>query len=1052
MYFTQILIWQKISRSFFFFSTIFFIAKSSYAQVNRGLEIEQLLSTSESLLYADSDSSILLAEIALDQILDKDTIKLIKAYSQLIESASLASFDDTTLFSYEERINHLAKYIEDDLIGYQTFSRLGKIALERRLSVSPYTYFKKANKRAIKLDSAELIAASLSWISRSKLKLEKKEEALKHAMSAMVIAKEINNSELISLISLNLGLCYHNKGLFKKADQNYYHALEVLSHDVSKRLVREIYLSIAQNHIQWHRKKKDDDQLDKVVSISKKVIQLDSMYGGIYIEKRAYFVSTLVLAQYMGKHGFVKEGLALLPYSLLNHANDTLTRRNYSNIEARFFIVRAFLLNIANQYEAAAYALGEIKISKLLFEGVLSYYYQLSAYNSICLKRPVQAIHYAQEGIKRLQGSASPYVVLNLKEFITKAYEMLPASKESFDALSNYHVYRDSLWNEEKSAELSQKNALELLKFISEKQNLHTKTMVQAKKIGEQRIRFIAAVIIAIVFLSVAFSFYHQLKKRRELLNEISRQSVKLKELDQAKSRFFANISHDLRSPLTLILGALDRIRENNEEWLDRESNEWLDVGQKNGKRLLCLADEIMELNRLEEGKMKIKLQPVRIVPYLKMLIEMFKSAVEIKNIKLKLGFYVSEDCTLRLDPKQFEKIIYNLFSNAIKFTPENGVINILLQTSEQDIQIIIADSGPGIAKETIPYIFDRYYQSKSTDSSAHLGVGIGLAIVQELISLHHGKIEVESTTNGSTFCIKMPIAKANISETVVPQNSLDLLTRNELWADVQDDSNDIHLMSFDGLEQSAKRILVVEDHRELRIYIKSVLCSLYKVYSVSDGHQALEVLKNRSIDLVITDLMMPKMNGFELIQQLKKDKELRKTPVLVVSARSHQSVKLDLISKGVGLIHKPFDKEELILTIQNLIELKRDTSVKVKSLSINDAEGYEKNVMAKLENYIMMNISDPNLSVSSLANEIAASGRKLHRLVKKMTNLAPYELIKEVRLQYIKNYLNHNKITSVSKLAQLVGMNNASYFNEQYQKRFGKSLYELVDQEKMVQ
>ncbi|MEQ9403449.1 MAG: tetratricopeptide repeat protein [Cyclobacteriaceae bacterium] len=570
--------------------------------------------------------------------------------------------------------------------------------------------------------------------------------------------------------------------------------------------------------------------------------------------------------------------------------------------------------------------------------------------------------------------------------------------------------------------------------------------------IRNQNIIIGGAIIILILLISIALLLRKQLRERKNLMKEIERQAEKLRELDKAKTRFFANISHDLRSPLTLILGALDTINGRDADILDQESRELLDVGYKNGKRLLYLADEIMDLTRLEEGKVQLDFQVVKIVPYLRLLTKMFSSAADIKLIELKFSSKLDEETIIGLDPHQFEKIIYNLLSNAIKFTPEEGSVKIMIEkaSGSEALKIIISDSGSGIPEESIHHVFDRYYQAGSEEFKSQAGVGIGLALVKELVELHSGSIHVESSEEGTRFIITLPFSEVDAkSGAIIPDRSLDVVVRNSLWVDLQEERDKkIQVSTLTNSDENAKTVLIVEDHKELRSYLRSILSPEYRVCLAANGASALDLLRVEHIDLIITDLMMPYMDGFEFIEHLKNDKELKKLPVLVVSARTDKTEKLELLARGAEeVISKPFDKEELFLRIKNILEKEWDNSTKLKNLYGETAEEFEKNIMARLERLIIKRVDDPHLSVLDLADEMAASERKVYRMIKKISGLTPYELIKEVRWQYLENYLKNNKIRTASEAALLIGMSNPTFFSEQYTRRFGHPLAEVLEE-----
>lgn len=699
-----------------------------------------------------------------------------------------------------------------------------------------------------------------------------------------------------------------------------------------------------------------------------------------------------------------------------------------------------------------------------LFNEVLPYFERISDEYGICLcylnlcriyndtRNTEKALELGLAGIRIAKEKNYVNEIRALSDELSSLYEQLGDYRNALKYKKEEIIAKDSLFNQEKDYEIGKlESKIDLdqaifQKEIKQKENeiLKENTRAQKAQINLQNGIIIAVIFGLLLLVIILFLLRKQSIERKKLLDKIRHQSEKLKELDHAKTRFFANISHDLRSPLTLILGALDRINEREYDILDRDTRELLETGIKNGKRLLYLADEIMDLTRLEEGKIELKFQYVKIVPYLRLLTKMFSSAADMKNISLEFINHCEDETILKLDPHQFEKIIYNLLSNAIKFTPNEGSVKVSLHPGNEEMGIQVADSGPGIPEEKQPYVFDRYYQAGNHESGPQAGVGIGLALVKELTELHQGEITFSSTQKGTTFLVRFPFKRSDwISSAIIPERSLDIITRNSLWMDLQSENRH----QFPGIAQpltNAKTILIVEDHRELRTYLKATLIDQYRIFEASHGSAALDILHSETIDLVITDLMMPYMDGFEMIDQLKKDKALLKIPILVLSARTGQSEKLDLLSKGAeDVMHKPFDREELLIRVNKLLESDWDNSRQLKLLYNETIGAYEKEVMRKLEQLILNRIDDPHLSVLDLADEMAASERKVYRLIKKISGLTPYELIKEIRWQYLENYLKKNPVKTATEAARLIGMSNPSSLSAQYQKRFGRMLKE---------
>ena len=628
-------------------------------------------------------------------------------------------------------------------------------------------------------------------------------------------------------------------------------------------------------------------------------------------------------------------------------------------------------------------------------------------------------------------------------------------------ALSTFTKYlgiRDSLYRVKNAEEYEAlQSTLNFKLTSSENRLLRQESEFRASKIENQRQLLLSfTIILGIILVTLAITVigYRSRKRLVRLLNNrneklskanglIRKQHTKLKSLDEAKSRFFSNISHDLRSPLTLILNAFDEIKENDFRLLEKESRVALEVGARNGKRLLHLAEEIMELTRLEEGKIKLKPKFVAIGPYTKMLTKMLYSAADAKLITLNFKDELPADTSIWLDPMHYEKILYNLISNATKFTPNDGNIEVKLQLQFDHLSLSVTDTGSGIPRESIDHIFDRYYQSRANKTTAHVGVGIGLALVKELVDLHEGLIEVRSSDEGSCFQVSFPFKtkKNTVAPPIVPESSLDISSRESLWSDLYQVGERIQVPSLSNPNTEIPTILIVEDHKEIREYLRHILKDEYRVCEAQDGRAALEVVKRRKIDLIISDLMMPSMDGFALVSELKTDKNHSKIPVLVLSARAVPSEKLDLLEKGAdAILYKPCEKRELLAQTANLLarRSKWDADLQLEKL-YQSVDDHEKTMLSKLESLIVNRIDDQNLSVNDLAEEMAASESKMYRFVKNKTGLSPLEYIKEIRLQYVRKYLENNQVRSLIEAAKKIGMNNATYFKQQYIKRFGR-------------
>lgn len=896
-------------------------------------------------------------------------------------------------------------------------------------------YYIKALNLAKTVDLPNSIADANNALGVASYYKGNHKESLDYYKAAMMEYLKLKDSSRLSKSYNNIAIVFKNQKNYEKAIEYYLLAINIFratgkNEDQRKLANRLINLALAYQEV---------DEYEKAEKALTEVLAIDKKHNDF----TDYVYTHVLLIENYNKQGQWEKAIKLSRE--METVSDSI---NQDVLKWIFQIRRGWVFQDHQMYDSAIYWYDQAKeiVGQDGPEEDYEYFKNRSEV-LVELGRYPEAITAANKGLEIALDIGVKNWIVQLYRQLYKSYKGLNQHQQALKNLELYRAYEDSLWTEDKSIEIGlMQNEFELLEVEAENQLLASEAALQEQVIRSQNIIIGAAIAVLVLLIIIAFILRKQLIERKKLLHKIENQSAKLQELDQAKTRFFANISHDLRSPLTLILGSLDKIIERDYDIMDHESKELLDLGIKNGKRLLYLADEIMDLTRLEEGKVALELQYVKIVPYLRLLTKMFSSAADIKSIELRFTSNLEDETTLQIDPHQFEKIIYNLLSNAIKFTPENGVVNVDLHSSQHSLTIQITDSGQGIPQESLGLIFNRYYQSANPNHS-QAGVGIGLALVKELVELHEGTIQAESNTHGTTFTIQLPYKKSDwISKAIIPERSLDIVTRNSLWVDLQEEKERLQVPGITNSDKEAKSILIVEDHRELRSYLQSILTREFRVFLAANGTSALDLLQTEKIDLILTDLMMPYMDGFELVDHLKKDKELKKIPVVVVSARTEKKEKLNLMSKGAeDVISKPFDKEELTLKIQNILSRDWDSNKALTKLYGERAEEFEKNVMNRLEDLILKRISDPHLSVLDLADEMAASERKVYRMIKKISGLTPYELIKEVRWQFLENHLKNNKVRTATEAAQLIGMNNVSSFSTQYKKRFGHSFKEVL-------
>ncbi len=575
--------------------------------------------------------------------------------------------------------------------------------------------------------------------------------------------------------------------------------------------------------------------------------------------------------------------------------------------------------------------------------------------------------------------------------------------------------------------------------------------------------------LILIIFVLVAsYNIFYRFRTRalyerqKELEREIDSRTIKIKEdkeiiekqaeelknLDKLKSRFFTNISHELRTPLTLILAPVREILSKNKLGLKATVN--LRHIEKNCLKIQRMVNDILDLAKLESDNMEIHLVTVNPYQFLKRVYASFESVANMKSIEYRFLFTGNKKQNVIIDSQKVEIVLNNLLSNAFKFTPNRGLVHFHAIATEQLLTVEIKDTGCGIAEDDLPNIFNRFYQSSNNKYITEGGTGIGLALSNEIVSLLNGTITVESQQHELTvFKLQLPFKIDNNS--YVDQSQKDFtLVRNEQIPKTLELSAKGETVEdlFDG-------ILVVEDNPDLSSFIKSILEEFYPVITAKNGEDALEKLAAYpDIKLIVSDIMMPVMDGYELLEQLKTSDRWRDIPVIMLTARANLKDKLMALRIGVDdYLSKPFVKEELLARIDNLLRNARgrkkaqlkelENSAKTKHENepevgnIYDKEKQE--WLDNLEQIIQKNIAYSNFTADKLAAEMFTSERQLYRKIQQYIGTTPLSYIKDYKLNYALDLLENKKVNSVKSAAYAVGYTNMAYFRRVFKKAFGQ-------------
>jgi signal transduction histidine kinase/ligand-binding sensor domain-containing protein/DNA-binding response OmpR family regulator len=528
-----------------------------------------------------------------------------------------------------------------------------------------------------------------------------------------------------------------------------------------------------------------------------------------------------------------------------------------------------------------------------------------------------------------------------------------------------------------------------------------------------------------------------------------SAEATKLIELDALKSRFFSNISHEFRTPLTLILGPLEKRLEAAKDQADRTE---LSVMHRNASRLLVLINQLLDFSRLEAGTLKLKCRHAALQPVIQNVSSQFSSMATSKKIHFEI--VEREKVVLFFDQDKIEKIISNLLANSFKFTPAPGNITLTLDQHPLSknfkngyAEIIVRDTGIGIPAEHLSKIFERFYQVDMSNTRGYEGSGIGLSLTKELVELHHGTIEVSSELNvGTVFTVRLPLGKEHLSDDeiiVISEGQIEQvespLNPSEISIEPEPDEK--------LLEDT---ILIIEDNGDLRSYIRAELRKDFKLIEAENGEEGLKIAIREIPTLVVTDLMMPKKDGLSVCHELKEDERTSHIPVILLTAKADIDSKLRGLQTGADdYMAKPFGMAELRIRIQNLIAIRkklhtkfaRNTTVLPSELSTDSSEG---RFLKKLVGVVETHISETTFGVESLAIEMAVSKTQLYRKFQAITGSGPNEFIRHIRLHRAADLLR-NKSGNVSEVAYQVGFNNLSYFAKCFKEKFGAAPNEFL-------
>lgn len=562
----------------------------------------------------------------------------------------------------------------------------------------------------------------------------------------------------------------------------------------------------------------------------------------------------------------------------------------------------------------------------------------------------------------------------------------------------------------------------------------------------QSTVAIIVYAILVVLFIMFVLSYYN---KRQSLSQNILFRKRE-EELHENRLTFFTDIAHEFQTPLTLIVGPIQKLSEATT--LDKRSQKFVQMIQRNSSRLLFLTQQLLEFRKAEYDYLEVKAKEFDLVNLVEQIAELFDEWALDKNIDYNLE--IPSELSGWFDKDKIEKIVFNLMSNAFKYTPINGKIDLKFYIQDEDsnkLNITIVNTGKGIPKEKLDSLFDRFFLSdtnRSTDNDL-FRTGIGLAYIKKLVTVLRGEIFVSSIANESTtFTILLPCSKKAFNEKELDVESSPILISQHLkniLEEIPNKSDEIpnKILSLDDLEDNRKTVLIVEDEKEIHVFLNELLGEKYKIISAYNGVEAMEILEKEIPDIIISDVMMPMMDGVELCEKIKSNIKTCHIPFIMLTAKDSVLHRIEGIESGANsYIPKPFHPDHLLIRIQKLLEEKelilkhftQDTLIaNLPNLSIDNEE---KDFIKKVIELIRNNIDNENLQSLFIEKELGISNSQLYRKIKQIFGFTPGDLIRTIRLKYAAELLRKNVLT-VSEVCYQSGFNNRSYFYREFNKMY---------------
>ena len=981
----------------------------------------------------------------------------------LIEAHYLGENADSSQF-YGQQLHDMAEKSKDGKMLGWALSILGNTAiLNGKYNEADSLYTRALAEFEILNDPIGLASANngLGQVYENAGQFEK---ALNQYLAAIDLWNQIGKTDKIVMTLINIAACYEGLGDIRTSMKYNLQAVEKAQQYKEKRQQGVARNNLANNYKFLGDIPNSSEQYRNALAIYEELeatwliigtlnnLGLLYMNDGDYANAKNYLEQAYQLAEETKNLAGKAQSLSNLGAVKSNQGNFSealqYLKKALGIIEEiqLFFIVPYHKMEIGNMY----LQMGQLDSAEVYLKDGMANCQQFGPSDDLISgslhlsKLYVQkgnwtsALHYAQDGLRRAQESERINLAADLADQLVDVYKHFGRNKEALEMIELQVAIKDSLYNEENTRTLIRQELQYDYDKKALRDSLANANILAAQKADIQRRKLMTNFLVGFLLLTLLFggflyTRYRLIQKQKRIIQEEKIKSeaanAKLLEIDQSKSRFFTNISHEFRTPLTVISGMSEQIRQPERA---------KDLIKRNTNHLLQLINQILDLRKLESGSLKTKYIQADVVRYLRYITESFQSLAIRKEIEMSFSSS-AVDLVLDYDPEKLLRIISNLLANAVKFTPNQGKIEFAIRRDEESYQFSVSDNGAGIPEEKIPYLFDRFYQVDGSSTRMGEGTGIGLTLVNELVQLMGGEIEVQSEEGrGSKFAVRLPIS--NKAPIEMEDAFLDVLNQPE-----DSTLSEPFIPTTVSGSEELPSLLIVEDNPDIMEYLITCLEGDYRLSFAVDGQEGIEKALDQVPDIIISDVMMPRKDGFTLCQELKTDERTSHIPIVMLTARADVESRITGLQRGAdAYLAKPFNKRELDVQLKNLLAQRqrlqqRYANVEMLEPTKDRALQQEDAFILKLKEIFEEKMDDPAFDLNALSKALLLSRSQLGRKVKALTGLSPAIFLRTLRLQKGKQLLLSTNL-SIKEIAFEIGFSNPNYFTNTYTDYFGEN------------